>query len=104
MNPRPSPIVRRLLLAVAVLCGVIAAGAGAGALLASAENLREPGWRCDSVDAAAYNACLEQAQLATPFQLHSGLWTVTLGAAICATVAVAALLAHARRIRSAGSS
>lgn len=91
---------RRLLAGLAVLCGLVAAVTGAGALLASADNLHDPGFRCDSVEQAAYNACLEQAQLATPFRLHSGLWTVTLASAICAMVAITALLAHTRRTRA----
>lgn len=90
---------RRLLAALAVLCGLVAAVSGAGALLTSADNLHDPAFRCDSVEQTAYNACLEQAQLATPFHLPTGLWTVTLASAICAMVAITALLAHTRRTR-----
>jgi hypothetical protein len=92
---------RRLLTGLAVLCGLLAALAAAGALLATADNLHDPAYRCDSVDQNAYTACLEQAQLATPFHLHTGLWTVSLAAAIGATVATTALLAHTRSTRTA---
>ncbi len=97
------PALRHGLLAATLLCGLLTVAAGAAALLASVENRREPGWRCDaSGDEAAYSSCLEQAPLATPFQMHAGLWTTTLASAICAMVLVTALLAQTRRRARAG--
>jgi hypothetical protein len=100
VNPEPR-LAHRLLLSLAVLCGVVAIVAGGGALVSSAENLRDPGWRCEGVDSADYTACLEQAQLATPFNLNTGWWSAALAAAICCMVTVMVLVSQARRSRPA---